>query len=147
MSELRSFVDQLRSEVLEDLPDGRLEEDFSELHRAMEGLEAERLRRLGELDCRGVGNRLGHLSTAGWLASRFRMAWGAARALVRMARGLERMPETRRALEEGDISMSAARVLAQARETDPQAFEGSERELVEAARVHTAGDLHKVASY
>jgi hypothetical protein len=53
MSELRSALDAYRSEVLEDLPDARLEEDFSELHRAMEGLEGERLRRLGELDRRG----------------------------------------------------------------------------------------------
>jgi hypothetical protein len=147
MSELRSFVDQLRSEVLEDLPDAGLEEDFSELHLALEGLEAERLRRLAELDRRGVGRRLGHLSTAAWLASRFRMAWGAARGLVRMARGLDRMPKTRRALEEGEISMSAARILAHAQETDPRAFSESEEQLVEAARVHTVGDLHKVAAY
>ena len=75
------------------------------------------------------------------------MAWGAARALVRMARGLERMPESRRALEEGDVSMSAVRVLASARETDPEAFSRSERELVDAARIHTMGDLQKVAAY
>jgi hypothetical protein len=89
MSELRSFVDQLRSEALADLPSARIEDDYAELHRASELLEAERLRRLAQLDRRGVGKREGHLSTAAWLASRFRMAWGAARALVRMARGLE----------------------------------------------------------
>ena len=65
MSELRSALDGYRSEVLEDLPDARLEEDYSELHLAMEALEAERRRRLGELDRRGVGKREGHLSTAG----------------------------------------------------------------------------------
>jgi hypothetical protein len=75
------------------------------------------------------------------------MAFGAARALVRMARALADMPRSRRALEEGEISMSAARVLVQARETDPEAFLGSEDTLVEAARVHSTGDLHKVASY
>jgi Domain of unknown function (DUF222) len=147
MGELRSFVEAYRSEVVEDLPDARLEEDFSELHRAVEGLETERLRRLAELDRRGVGARLGHLSTAGWLSSPFRMAFGAARALVRMARALRDMPRTRRALEEGDISMSGARVLVQGRETDPEAFRGAEDTLVEAARVHSTGDLVKVASY
>jgi HAMP domain-containing protein len=73
-----------------------------------------------------VGNRLGYLSTAGWLASAFRMAWGAARAMVRMARALDRMPRTRRALEEGEISLSAARVLSKARETDPEALSEAE---------------------
>ena len=46
MSELRSTVDALRSEALADLPDARIEEDFAELHRAVERLEVERLRRL-----------------------------------------------------------------------------------------------------
>jgi hypothetical protein len=64
-----------------------------------------------------------------------------------MARGLERMPETRKALEDRDVSMSAVRVLAAARETDPEAFSRSERELVDAARLHTMGDLPKVAAY
>jgi hypothetical protein len=42
MSELRSVVEELRSEVLSELPDARIEEDFSELHRAVELLEVER---------------------------------------------------------------------------------------------------------
>ena len=46
MSELRSAIEAFRSEDLASLPDARLEEDFSELHRASEQLEAERLRRL-----------------------------------------------------------------------------------------------------
>jgi len=46
MSELRSAVDELRSEVLAGLPGSRIEEDFAELHRVVELLEAERLRRL-----------------------------------------------------------------------------------------------------
>jgi hypothetical protein len=56
-----------------------------------------------------------------------------------MARALQEMPRTRQALEEGEISMSGARVLVQARETDPEAFKGSEEQLVDAARIHTTG--------
>jgi len=64
MSELRSAVDTLRSEALADLPDSRIEEDFTELHRAMELLEMERLRRLAEIDRRAIFQRDGHLSAA-----------------------------------------------------------------------------------
>ena len=43
--------------------------------------------------------------------------------------------------------MSAVRVLAQARDTDPEAFTRSEAQLVEAARIHSMNDLGRVAAY
>ena len=147
MSELRSVVEQLRSETLSDLPDARIEEDFSELHRAIEQLELERLRRLAELDRQGIGERDGHLSTVSWLARTHRMSWGQAREQVRLARELEQMPETRRALEDGEVSLSAAKLLIGARDAEPEAFERSERELVDAARRHTISDLQKVCAF
>ena len=99
MSELRSVIESLRAEAVTELPDARIEEDFEELHLAVEQLEAERLRRLAEIDRRGLFERDGHLSAAAWLVRRFRLGWGAARDLVRMARGLASMPRTREALE------------------------------------------------
>ena len=119
MSELRSVVDVLRSEVLANLPDARLEEDFAELQRSCEQLEVERLRRLAEIERRATFKRDGHLSAASWLASQFKVGWGTARESVRTARALEEMPETRKALEEGDVSMSGAKVLLAARDADP----------------------------
>src|SRR2546428_774288 len=118
MSELRSAVEGLRSELLTELPDARIEEDFAELQRVVELLEVERLRRLAEIDRRRLFQRDGYLSAASWLASTHKVAWGAAREHVRIARALEEMPETRRALEAGDLSMSAVRVLVTAREAD-----------------------------
>jgi hypothetical protein len=120
LSELRSIVDRLRAESLAELPDARIEEDFTELQGAIEQLETERLRRLAELDRRRLFERDGHLSAASWLASRFRVAWGSARGDVRIARGLEDMPLTRAALEDGSISVSAAKVLVAARQEDPR---------------------------
>ena len=79
MSELRSTVDALRSETLAELPDARIEEDFAELHRAVEQLEVERLRRLAEIERRGLHERDGFLSAAAWLVSRFKVAWGVGR--------------------------------------------------------------------
>jgi hypothetical protein len=147
MSGLRSVVEELRSESLPELPDALIEEDFSELHRAVEQLEAERLRRLAEIDKRRLFERDGHLSAASWLASGFKVAWGTAREQVRIARGLEEMPETRRALDEGELSMSAVRMLVAARDADPEAFRRCEGTLVEAARIHSIGDLGRVAAY
>lgn len=147
MSELRSVVDALRSETLPELPDARIEEDFAELHRAVELLEVERLRRLSEIDRRRLFERDGHLSAAAWLATTFKVTWGSAREHVRVARALEEMPGTRRALDEGDLSMSAVRLLVAAREADPEAFERDEAQLVEAARIHSMNDLQRVAAY
>jgi hypothetical protein len=39
MSELRSVADALAAESLSEMPDARVEEDFVELHRAVERLE------------------------------------------------------------------------------------------------------------
>ena len=50
MSELRSVIDGFRAEVLAELPEARLEEDFAELQRGVEQLEVERLCRLAEIE-------------------------------------------------------------------------------------------------
>jgi len=147
MSELRSAIESWRTEVLPDLPDARIEEDFAELQRVGELIELERLRRLAEIERRGLFGRDGHLSAAAWLADRFRVAWGSARGSTRTARSLDRMPAIRRAVEAGEVTMSAARVLVEAREANPSAFERSEEHLVEAARIHSVADLQRVASF
>ena len=147
MSELRSALEGLRAESLPELPDARIEEDFAELHRAAELIEAERLRRLAEIDRRGLFERDGHLSAASWLVSVYRVAWGTAREQVRMARGLAQMRGVRSAIAAGEVSMSAARSLVAAREADPAAFERSEQVLVEAARVHSVAELGRVLAF
>jgi hypothetical protein len=147
VSELRSAIEGLRSERLAALPNARIEDDFAELQRAAELIDSERLRRLAEIDRRGLYRRDGHLSAASWLASRFKMAWGIAKEQVRTARALEEMPETRRALQEGELSMSAVRVLVAARDADPDAFRKSEVQLGEAACIHSMHDLRRVAGY
>jgi hypothetical protein len=147
VSELHSVIESLQTETLSELPDARLEEDFAELQRSVELLEAERLRRLAEIERRATFRRDGHLSAVSWLATTYKLGWGAARDNVRVARALEEMPKARQALQEGEVSLSAVRVLATAREADPSAFERSEGELVEAARIHSMQNLQKVAAY
>src|SRR5262245_49516186 len=146
VGELRSAIEELRADDLTRLPDARAEEDFAELQRASELLEAERLRRLADLERRGVHRRDGHLSAASWLATTFKVGWGQAKSDLRTARGLQEMPETARAVESGDVSLAAAKLLVQAREVDPEAFTRCEPELVEAARVHQLRDLQRVTT-
>jgi hypothetical protein len=145
VSELRSVVESLRSEVLSELPDARVEEDFAELQGAVEALEAERLRRLAEIDRRRLFERDGHLSAASWLAGRFCVGWGEARRAVALARGLEHMEGVRRAFEAGAVSLSAVRVLAEVRDAEPEAFTGAEEFLVEAAARLPVPDLRRAA--
>src|SRR2546427_11247704 len=102
MSELRSALESLRAEVLPELPDARIEEDFAELQRAGELIELERLRRLAEIQRRGLFTRDGHLSAAAWLVDRFRIGWGSARGAARTARALDQMPLTQRAVQAGE---------------------------------------------
>ena len=147
MSELRSVAEGLRAESLADLPDARAEEDFLELHAAIEQLEAERLRRLADLERRRVFARDGFLSIGAWLMARCRLAPGASQEQVRTARALEAMPRTARGLEAGEISLSGARMLAQAQALDPEAFARSEATLVEAARSCSMRDLQRVVAH
>ncbi|MDQ3210628.1 MAG: hypothetical protein M3Q20_05520 [Actinomycetota bacterium] len=60
MSKLRSVIETLRTESLSGLPDARVLETFSELNEAMRAIEAERLRRLAEVDRRRLLKRDGH---------------------------------------------------------------------------------------
>src|SRR5436190_23682678 len=95
MSELRSSIDALRGEVLAELPDARIKEDFAELQRASEMIEIERLRRLAEIDRRRLYEGDGHLSTVSWLSRTHNVGRGAAQGAVKIARVLESMPATR----------------------------------------------------
>ncbi|MEP6476294.1 MAG: DUF222 domain-containing protein [Actinomycetota bacterium] len=144
---LRSVVEALRLQLLPELPDARIEEEFAELQRSVELLEIERLRRLAEIDRRRLFERDGHLSAASWLAVRHRMAWETARYQVRVGRALEEMPQTRAAMGAGQVSLAAVRLLATAHGVDPEAFARSEAQLVDAARRHSIQDLNKVVGF
>jgi hypothetical protein len=144
VGELRSAIDAFGIRDVADKPDAMLEEDFAELQRVAELLEVERLRHLAEIERRGIHQRDGHLSAASWYATTFRIGWGQAKSDLRTAKAVEDMPETKKALEAGDVSLAAAKVLVQAREADPEAFSRCEPDLVETARIHNMRDLQRV---
>ncbi len=147
VSKLRLVVDSLRAETLAELPDASIEADLCELQRTCEALEIERARRVREAERRRLFERDGHLSVGAWLVARFRMSWAGARSLAGLGRSLEQMPVTRRGLEDGEISLAAARVLAGALAGEPEAFAEAERTLVEAAKLHSIVGLQRVAAH
>jgi hypothetical protein len=140
-------LDEYRGIDLSEASDAQVEEGFAELQRACEQVELERLRWLAALDRRRPWLRDGHLSTTSWLAETHRLSRSAAAGDVRMARSLEAMPTTREAVAGGDVSMSGARALAAARDTDQEAFAESEPLLVEAAARHSVSNLHRVVAH
>ncbi len=136
-----------RAQNITEHPDARIEEDFAALQRGIERLEVERLRRLAEIERRGLHERDGHLSAVSWLASTYSMSRGAAVGEVRVTRALNEMPVTSQALDEGRVSLGAVSLLARARQVDPDAFARAESVLVEAARVHPVGELERVLGH
>src|SRR5439155_4311859 len=64
---------------------------------------------------------------------RFGLSPAVAADEVRMARALQHMPRTRGAMAQGEISVSAVRVLVGAREAHPAEFSTAEDTLVESA--------------
>ena len=141
------MIESLRSESLSVLPDARIEEDFSELQAAVDAFEAERLRRLAEIDRRRLFERDGH-SVDGFMAGEPIPGGVGHRATERVsARSLDSMLGVRRAFEDGEISLSAVRVLAEARDHEPEAFPAAQATLVEAASRHSIGALRRVASH
>ena len=74
MGNLRSAIEELASDDVERSTDVRLVEDLEELEGATRAIEAERARRIGELDRRGVHVRDAFVSLTSWLTSRLRIA-------------------------------------------------------------------------
>jgi uncharacterized protein DUF222/HNH endonuclease len=142
-----SAVEDLRASDVDLQTDEELEGDFAELQRAMDMLEAERLRRLAAIDSRRTYEREGFLSVRSWLAARFRVAASVASGMARTARALKHMPETAAALAAGDVGVSAVRILVEARSTNREEFASAETLLVNAAKALPARELQQAVAH
>jgi hypothetical protein len=147
MSTLRSATDELRAQDLRSLADDDLASDLDEIERVVRVLEAERARRLAEFERRRAHENDGFLSVSAWLVARHRVAPSTATRRIRMARSLEVMPQAAQAFSGGELSDSAVRLLAAARESLPEAFTRCEEALLEAARTLPVAALRSVIEY
>jgi hypothetical protein len=89
-------------------------------------IDAERSRRLAEVERRGTWNVDGHLSVVSWLAATLRLGFARASQQVNRSRALQHMPGTARAQGDGDLCSEAVELLVGAREAAPEAFEEAE---------------------
>ncbi len=147
MSSLRSAVDELASDQLDYLDDRGLLDDVAELSRDLAALEAQRLRRIAEIDRRLAIRHDGALSTTAWLRNRCGFSAGSACEQLRIARGLRHAHLTQARFEAGDIDLGRVRVLMSAQRRHPDVFSRDEQTLVEAATSLSQKDLRRLLDY
>jgi hypothetical protein len=147
MGSLRSALDELRVDDVGESTDDELVRDLDELEHASRVIDAERARRLHEVERRGKYALDGHLSPTAWVADRYGVARSTAAASVRIARALAEMPLAREALANGEASTSVVAALMTAREASPEAYARDEALLVEAARAVSVAELRTVVAY
>src|SRR5437867_4319613 len=119
MSTLRSAVEEYRNTDVRRCPAEHIEADVVEMKAVMGGLEVECARRVAELERRRAFQRDGHLSMASWVETKLGTSFSQAAREVRLARGLEEMPDVREALSDGEVSPVDVGLLVGAREASP----------------------------
>lgn len=147
MSSLRSALDELRAERLEDLAPEQLQNDVLELLQVVEKVQAETYRRLAALERTGLLARQGFLSTTAWLRAQGRLAKGVAHRIVKTARMLWSAPSTARAHAEGDLTGAHLQILSRAADRHPDDYAAFEETLLEAARSLSVADLRTAVDY
>src|SRR5664279_1714193 len=115
MSELASALEAMAADDLEAMPTSQLGADVLALLGVAARLDAEIARRLVGFDRLGGAAADGAASTAAWLRHRARLAPGAARSRVLLARRLaDDLPVTAAALAGGEVTYQHAEVIARA---------------------------------
>ena len=147
MSTLRSAIDELAGEELGRVGDRALLDDVVELSRGLAALEAQRVRRIAEIDRRRAFEEDGSLTMMAWLRTTCRMAAGWSRELVRMARRLNSMPATREAFEAGELDSDRVRVLVAAQRRHPEVFARDEETLLDAALSLSTAEVRRLVDY
>jgi hypothetical protein len=147
VSALRSGVQELIDEDLALVDDLSLEGDVSEISRVIGLLEAQKLRRVAEVDRRRSYTRDGGVSMTAWLARTCDVGSGMAGREVGVARRLASMPLTGEAFTAGDISPAKVMVLSSACEAHPVAFASDESMLVGFSSGLSLGEFRRAVAY
>ena len=147
LADLREAADRLAGDDLDRVFDDDLAESIVDLRRRIDGLEAEWLRRVAELDGRHGFEREGFASMASWLAARCRLGWGTARSRVALARALRSMPITAAAHATGDLDTRRVSHLVAAHNAHPGPFSADEMTLVEVATTLDSGELRRALDH
>jgi hypothetical protein len=147
MSSLRSAVAEYAAEDLATVDDPGLMEDLVEMTRQLNALEAQRTRRVAELDTRRCYEDDGAVSAAAWMRYRCKMTAGAASDAVRVARAMAHLRLAARSYSEGELDTRRMSALVRARTDHPDMFARDEAMLVDHADTLSAADFHKALTY
>jgi uncharacterized protein DUF222 len=133
--EINSILDQLADEDLTAVPAEAMGDDQVALQRICNRIQAEALRRLRRFDKgQGYANSMA-LSAKAWLRWKCNLTYGVASNQVEVARQLATLPQTSRALADGDISYRHASLIARTAEQLGDKMEAHAEEiLVNAAK-------------
>ena len=147
MSNLTSAIDELRLIELETLTAPELSGLLVELTDHITKLQAERIRVVRSFDKRGIHELDGHTSPTAWLKHRCRLTGSEAAEQVRLGRALVNMPLAAGAFSNGEIGMTAVRLLAAAASAHPATYADHETALVDAAKSLSVRQLSTAVAY
>src|SRR5688500_9363318 len=151
LARLRRHIVALGEQPAEAFTDEQLVAEVRELHELESMLAAQRARRAAIVDDRKLWRSDGSKAFWAWLTRAADMSPAAAKALVRLARGLRGAPLTRAAFEDGHIDRDRAVELARRADSPRQqladAFPEAEAQLVDNARSLTFESLGRVLRY
>src|SRR5258708_6245823 len=133
--QINLLLNQLAQEDLGALPAESMGDDQIALHRITSRVQAESLRRLRRFDTGEGYAASGALSAKAWLRSQCNLTNHAASEQVTIARRLVSLPQTEKALADGDISSRHVSLIAETAANLGDKFEPlAESILVEAAK-------------
>lgn len=146
VADARDALRALGAVAWEDVPPAELPAVMVELERMRAHLDAARVEVAGLLEHSGAAGDVGWASTKDFLTAVAGGRKGAGGGLVRLAAGLEGLPEVRSALREGRLSSDQARVIANRVAQLPRVDEvrrAAARALLDKARALDATDLDR----
>jgi uncharacterized protein DUF222/HNH endonuclease len=148
LDELRSGLDRLRNQDLDEIPASALDEYLLELRNHINGCEGEFSRRLAGFDNNQGYATSGALCAKAWLRWQCDLTASVASDRVEVARLLASLPQTTEAFAAGDISYQHAAMIARtAVELGDKMEANAEGILVNAARELDPGRLRIVAMH
>lgn len=118
---------------------------LKELERAKRRLEAASLKLLAAADRDRVGERTGHPGTGSWASEQTKCGGAEGSAQAQLATDLdERLPETGKSLDSGEISSEHAKLIAATMRCLPDGVSVTEREAIEQHLVSRAREVDPV---
>jgi hypothetical protein len=148
LDELRSGLERLRNEDLDEVPASALDDYLTELRNHINGCEAEFTRRLARFDSGQGYAASGALSAKAWLRWQCHLTGSVASDRVEVGRLLSSLPQATEAFAAGEISYQHAAMIARtAAELGDKMEANAESILVNAAKELDPGRLRIVTMH